>query len=135
MNWADRGVVTSVKNQGNCGTCWSFSTVAMCESSLILKGLADSSIDLSEQYLLDCTVRSSCDGGYLYYAAQTATVQGVPYEYENPYKERETNRACDSFDNKIRAATTFGFYTDVNDQELKQLVANGPVAVAVSSSS
>ena len=79
LNWADRKVVTSVKNQGNCGTCWSFATIAMAESSLILKGYADENIDLSEQYLLDCTLRSTCSGGYLYYAAQAA-VQGVPYE-------------------------------------------------------
>ena len=77
LNWANNNVVTSVKSQGKCGTCWSFATIAMCESSLILKDIEDESIDLSEQYLLDCTFRSTCSGGYLYFAAQTA-VQGVP---------------------------------------------------------
>ena len=79
INWVDRGVVTSVKNQGRCGTCWSFSTVAMCESSLILKGEARRDVDLAEQYLLDCTYRSSCSGGYLYYATEAA-MEGIPYE-------------------------------------------------------
>lgn len=68
INWRDRGAVTSVKNQGSCGTCWSFSTTAMVESSLILKDEASLDLDLSEQYLLECTPYSTCDQGFLYYA-------------------------------------------------------------------
>ena len=51
----------------------------MCESSLILKGEARRDVDLAEQYLLDCTYRSSCSGGYLYYATEAA-MEGIPYE-------------------------------------------------------
>lgn len=45
------GLVTSVKNQGQWGLCWAFSANSTAESQLILKGYADSSIDLSEMYL------------------------------------------------------------------------------------
>lgn len=69
LDWRESGAVTPAKAQGTCGTCWSFATVAMCESSLILQGKAVNNkiyqVDLSEQYLLKCTVGSSCSGGYL----------------------------------------------------------------------
>jgi C1A family cysteine protease len=69
LDWRDHGAVTPAKAQGTCGTCWSFATVGMCESSLILQGRAFNNqlyrVNLAEQYLLRCTKDSSCSGGYL----------------------------------------------------------------------
>ncbi len=39
-NWADEGKITSIKNQGSCGTCWSFATAAAIQASMVLKGQA-----------------------------------------------------------------------------------------------
>lgn len=47
LDWRKSGVITSIKDQGECGCCWSFATIAMSESSLILKGEAKKDIDLS----------------------------------------------------------------------------------------
>ena len=83
FNWEDQGVKTSVKNQGQCGSCWSFAAIAQAEAKLIIDKKADSSIDLSEQYLLKCTYSSTCQGGYMRYAMQEAL--NVPTEEEYPY--------------------------------------------------
>lgn len=63
----DSGVdwTTEAKHQGNCGSCWAFATVASLESRIkIAEGLADLSVDLSEQYILSCLSEAgSCYGG------------------------------------------------------------------------
>lgn len=50
LNWQTRGKVSPVKDQGDCGSCWSFSAIAAIESHLILK--TNQIYNLSEQYAL-----------------------------------------------------------------------------------
>jgi len=62
INWADKGATTPVKNQGQCGSCWSFSATEQVESQ---KYLATGVLTLlSEQSLVSCDkVDSGCNGG------------------------------------------------------------------------
>lgn len=67
FNWRDAGMMTSVKWQGVCGSCWAFSSMAQYEGCYMISNKR--SLDLSEQYLLDCAVigsrdAGSCDGGW-----------------------------------------------------------------------
>lgn len=61
----DFGFVTMAKNQGSCGSCWAFSTVAVFESSYLkINGGDPATLDLSEQQVLDCSGwLSGCGGG------------------------------------------------------------------------
>jgi hypothetical protein len=77
---------TSVKSQGYRGTCSMFSGIALLESMLRIRGLADESIDLSEQYLEYLTVRGkTTDGSNSYTNFNAIARYGVPYESTLPY--------------------------------------------------
>ena len=62
-DWRDHGAVTSVKQQGSCGSCWSYSATAQYESMMIL---FDNKVrDLAEQFALQCDSYSTgCQGGW-----------------------------------------------------------------------
>ena len=64
MDWREKGVVSPVKNQGNCGSCWTFSTTGALEAAYALE--FGSILSLSEQQLIDCAQafdNHGCSGG------------------------------------------------------------------------
>ncbi len=82
----DAGKVTSVKDQGNCGSCWSFAATAAVESRWLMLGYPAS--DLSEQNLNNCHgfVWGHCDGGTSdFTTAYYARRSGPPSEADDPY--------------------------------------------------
>jgi len=69
IDWRTTGIVTPVKNQGQCGSCWAFGATAAHESYQILNRHQPNTINLSEQQLVDCATGSpynneGCNGGY-----------------------------------------------------------------------
>jgi hypothetical protein len=89
--------VHKIRNQGECGSCWAFSTIATLERHYFARKKVQ--IDLSQQELVDCSDQDhGCDGGwptttYLYikqYGIQSAAT--YPYEGSQYYCERDETR-------------------------------------------
>lgn len=63
FDWREQNGCTPIKNQGGCGSCWAFSTVAPLECGILIKDGVEE--DLSEQYLVSCNSDGwGCGGGW-----------------------------------------------------------------------
>jgi len=81
IDWRNQSAVTSVKDQGTCGSCWSFGAAGAMESQYYIK--TGRLVDLSEQSLMDCSWNDGnlgCDGGYDYAAYNWVIDHGIPAE-------------------------------------------------------
>jgi C1A family cysteine protease len=67
VDWVSSGLVTSVKNQGNCGSCWSFSATGALEGAWRKAGKALT--DFSPQEFVDCDTKDhACNGKFLIFS-------------------------------------------------------------------
>ena len=84
VDWRAQGAVTGVKNQGQCGSCWAFSTTGSLEG--FHKLATGQLVSLSEQQFVDCSTTSyGCSGGFMTLALQYATQNPVVRETDYPY--------------------------------------------------
>ena len=129
IDWREHNVVTPVKNQGMCGSCWSFSATGAMEGAWAIKN--KNLISFSEQQLVDCSGSygdDGCDGGLMDYAFLYAIDNGICSEDDIPYKGNEGN--CKSCENPISMVSCVDV-TPKNQIHLKEAVSYGPVSVSI----
>eukprot|EP00026_Physarum_polycephalum_P010321 Phypoly_transcript_10480.p1 GENE.Phypoly_transcript_10480~~Phypoly_transcript_10480.p1 ORF type:complete len:408 (+),score=79.58 Phypoly_transcript_10480:33-1226(+) len=135
VDWRTKGAVTAIKNQGQCGDCWAFSTTGSVEGIHAIS--TGNLVSLSEQNLCDCSSsygNNGCNGGLMDYAFKyIIDNNGVDTESTYPYKGVQGK--CE-FDASNVGATITG-YTDVSsgsESALQTAVAQQPVSVAIDAS-
>ncbi|UCD95601.1 MAG: VCBS repeat-containing protein, partial [Candidatus Zixiibacteriota bacterium] len=92
-DWREHGIITPVQNQGNCGSCYAFASLANIESKLLIDGAG--SYDFSENNVKECEwYESSCDGGWYSAMASWLAKTGTVLETDDPYVAADV--ACNS---------------------------------------
>jgi len=136
-DWRNYGAVTGVKDQGQCGSCWSFSTTGSVEGAHQIS--TGKLVSLSEQNLMDCSWNygnMGCNGGWMDSAFQYIIKNGgIDTEASYPYTA-VTSKTCKY--NAANSGATIRSYTDVtsgSESALETAVATkGPVSVAIDAS-
>lgn len=136
INWADKGKVTPIKDQGQCGSCWAFSTTGSLESDDAIFGKELPS--LSEQQLVDCSTsfgNNGCNGGLMDYAFEYVIKNGLTSEDNYPYKA--VDGTCNSSAVK-KVVYQISSYKDVSSGDCDSLtdaVNQQPISIGVDAES
>lgn len=140
IDWRKHGAVTSVKNQGQCGSCWAFSAIGNIEGQWFLAN--NSLISLAEQELVSCdNTDNGCDGGLMVNAFEWIINYrgGYVSSYNNyPYVSGNGNvPSCELQKLNTHVAQICNYdEIDQNENAMSNYVyENGPISVGVDATS
>jgi hypothetical protein len=129
--------ITSVKDQGSCGSCWAFAAIATIESSHAL--INNEKLDLSEQSFVDCVSNSSgCLGGWYDFAYDWLLQNDaeVVLEGQAPYKKKQNSCLLSEGKSNVKIANYKFLSGNPSTEEVKNLLTrHGAMAVALDANS
>merc|ERR1711959_866905 len=130
VDWTTQGAVTPVKDQGQCGSCWAFSTTGGMEGAWQIA--SGSLTSMSEQQLVDCSTQNSgCNGGSMELAFNYAGTTNVATEASYPYTARDGS-CKSSYTTAIPRGGVTGYESvGQSTNSLKSALQTGPVSVAI----
>jgi len=133
VDWSAKGAVTKVKNQGQCGSCWSFSTTGSLEGAAEIS--TGKLVSMSEQQFVDCDTAQDqgCNGGLMDNAFTYAKTTAICTEASYPYEGRDGTCKKSSCTAALVKGQVTG-YVDVDKnskQALMSAVAQQPISIAV----
>ena len=131
FDWRDKGAVTPIKDQKQCGSCWAFCTVVSFEGAYFLK--YNRLLSLSEQQLVDCdTDDHGCNGGWPTTAMEFVMANGGSMlEDDYPYTASKGMCRFSASKAKMQVDQVFTFAARDEEQMMTALQQHGPLAVAV----
>jgi len=133
VNWVTRGRITAVKNQGQCGSCWSFSTTGAVEGHVAIAHNAEP-VSLSEQELVDCSTSygdHGCDGGMMDFGFEYVQKNGgLCAEEAYPYEAKQ-GMCRSSSCNHVSPIKGYSNVQPRDEAALMAAVAKGPVSIAI----
>jgi cathepsin L len=136
VNWVNKGAVTPIKNQGQCGSCWSFSATGSMEGAKFLK--TGTLTSLSEQNLVDCSTaqgNDGCNGGLMDQAFQYVIQNnGIDTEDSYPYTATGPNTCQFSSSNVGDTISNYQDVTSGSESALQTAANQQPVSVAIDAS-
>jgi len=129
IDWRNNYKVSSVKNQGQCGSCWAFSSVGAVESAWAIK--KNILYNLSEQELMDCSINNKgCQGGSMDMAFQYIMNNSLCTNLSYPYTAQDGICQKNNCEPLIRISN----YSDVsqnNETALMKAVTQQPISIAI----
>ena len=133
VDWRTLGAVTPVKNQGQCGSCWSFSATGAMEGAYQIKNA--NLVSFSEQQLVDCSTAQGnmgCNGGLMDDAFTFAETTAMDTEASYPYKGKDGT--CNATVAGVAKVTGFTDVAVKDPVALQAAAALGPVSIAIDAS-
>lgn len=143
VDWRKQGVVSPVKDQGECGSCWAFASAAVLESAAAIADGSGQLKTLSTQQLVSCVPNPSqcggsggCEGAVAELAFTYTTLYGITSEYKYSYSSYFGTTGSCKFNAKQQTPEVINQgYANVlvNDQQslLEAVATIGPIAISV----